>query len=102
LRYRCRSRSPHGACQWPTAHAAGPLPQGGTFVRGQGAISSGTTSLTIDQSSSRGVINWHSFSIGNGNTVAFNNGAGATLNRITGNWPARSALVGRLLSCSVT
>src|ERR1700674_1516456 len=58
----------------PMAHAAGPLPQGGTFVRGQGAMSSGATSLTIEQSSSRGVIDWHSFSIGNGNTVAFNNG----------------------------
>ncbi|WOD20869.1 filamentous hemagglutinin N-terminal domain-containing protein [Paraburkholderia kirstenboschensis] len=66
------------------ARAAGPLPQGGAFVRGQGAMSSGTTSLTIDQSSSRGVIDWHSFSIGNGNTVAFNNGSGATLNRVTG------------------
>ncbi|SDR49090.1 hypothetical protein [Paraburkholderia tuberum] len=64
----------------PMAHAAGPLPQGGAFVRGQGAMTSGTTSLTIDQSSSRGVIDWHSFSIGNGNTVAFNNGSGATLN----------------------
>lgn len=78
----------------PMAHAAGPLPQGGTFVRGQGAISSGTTSLTIVQSSSRGVIDWHSFSIGDGNTVAFNNGAGATLNRITGGDP--SSILGKL------
>ncbi len=68
----------------PMAQAAGPLPQGGAFVRGQGAINSGTSSLTIDQSSSRGVIDWHSFSIGNGKTVAFNNGSGATLNRVTG------------------
>ncbi|WP_121323822.1 filamentous hemagglutinin N-terminal domain-containing protein [Paraburkholderia sp. RAU2J] len=76
------------------AHAAGPLPQGGTFVRGQGAMTSGTTSLTIDQSSSRGVIDWHSFSIGNGNTVAFNNGSGATLNRVTGGDP--SSILGKL------
>ncbi|WP_175166402.1 filamentous hemagglutinin N-terminal domain-containing protein [Paraburkholderia fynbosensis] len=76
------------------AHAAGPLPQGGAFVRGQGAISSGTTSLTIDQSSTRGVIDWHSFSIGNGNTVAFNNGSGATLNRVTGGDP--SSILGKL------
>ncbi|MGF6936512.1 filamentous hemagglutinin family protein [Paraburkholderia sp. UCT70] len=78
----------------PMAHAAGPLPQGGAFVRGQGAMTSGTTSLTIDQSSSRGVIDWHSFSIGNGNTVAFNNGSGATLNRVTGGDP--SSILGKL------
>jgi filamentous hemagglutinin family protein len=78
----------------PMARAAGPLPQGGAFIRGQGAISSGTSSLTIDQSSSRGVIDWHSFSIGSGNTVAFHNGAGATLNRITGGDP--SWILGKL------
>lgn len=78
----------------PMAHAAGPLPQGGAFVRGQGAISSGTASLTIDQSSSRGVIDWHTFSIGNGNTVAFNNGSSATLNRVTGGNP--SSILGKL------
>ncbi|WP_236597678.1 filamentous hemagglutinin N-terminal domain-containing protein [Paraburkholderia kirstenboschensis] len=76
------------------AQAAGPLPQGGAFVRGQGAMTSGTTSLTIDQSSSRGVIDWHSFSIGNGNNVAFNNGSGATLNRVTGGDP--SSILGKL------
>ncbi|WP_201703839.1 filamentous hemagglutinin N-terminal domain-containing protein [Paraburkholderia kirstenboschensis] len=76
------------------AQAAGPLPQGGAFVRGQGAMTSGTTSLTIDQSSSRGVIDWHSFSIGHGNTVAFNNGSGATLNRVTGSDP--SSILGKL------
>ncbi|WP_343219838.1 filamentous hemagglutinin N-terminal domain-containing protein [Paraburkholderia tuberum] len=57
-------------------------------------ISSGTHSLTIDQTSSRGVIDWHSFSIGNGNTVAFNNGSGATLNRVTGGDP--SSILGKL------
>ncbi|MDH6147062.1 filamentous hemagglutinin family protein [Paraburkholderia sp. WSM4179] len=82
------------ACCVPMAHAAGPLPQGGAFVRGQGVISSGTHSLTIDQTSSRGVIDWHSFSIGNGNTVAFNNGSGATLNRVTGGDP--SSILGKL------
>ncbi|WP_184143651.1 two-partner secretion domain-containing protein [Paraburkholderia atlantica] len=76
------------------AHAAGPLPQDGAFVRGQGTMTSATTSLTIDQSSSRGVIDWHSFSIGNGNTVAFNNGSGATLNRVTGGDP--SSILGKL------
>jgi filamentous hemagglutinin family protein len=63
---------------------AGPLPTGGSFVAGHGSISTNGTSLTINQSSARGVIDWNSFSIGNGNSVTFHNGAGATLNRVTG------------------
>uniref|UniRef100_UPI00046EDDF6 two-partner secretion domain-containing protein n=1 Tax=Acetobacter okinawensis TaxID=1076594 RepID=UPI00046EDDF6 len=39
---------------------------------------------TITQSSARGVINWQGFSIGAGGAVQFNNGSGATLNRVTG------------------
>jgi filamentous hemagglutinin family protein len=78
----------------PVAHAAGPLPQNGSFVQGQGAISGGPGSLTINQSSSRGVIDWHSFSIGTGNTVTFDNGSGTTLNRVTGGSP--SAILGNL------
>ena len=42
-------------------------------------------SLTVSQSSQRAIINWGSFSIGAGGTVLFNNGQGATLNRVTGN-----------------
>ncbi len=40
--------------------------------------------MTINQSSTHGIIDWHSFSIGSGNLVQFNNGSGATLNRVTG------------------
>ena len=76
------------------AYAAGPLPQGGAFVQGQGSMTRSATALTIQQSSPRGVIDWHSFSIGNGNTVAFNNGSGATLNRVTGGDP--SSILGTL------
>src|SRR5258708_209992 len=87
-----------GLTPWcvPVAHAAGPLPQGGTLVRGQGTISAGNGALTIHQTSpsGRGVIDWHSFSIGNGNTVTFNNGSGATLNRVTGGDP--SSILGTL------
>ena len=46
------------------------------------------TSLTISQSSRTGIVNWSSFSIGQGNQVQFNNGSGATLNRVTGNVPS--------------
>ncbi|WP_408240983.1 two-partner secretion domain-containing protein [Paraburkholderia sediminicola] len=44
--------------------------------------------------SSRGAIDWNSFSIGNGNRVRFDNGTGATLNRVTGGNP--SAILGTL------
>lgn len=70
------------------AHAAGPLPRGGQFVAGTGSINGNGTSLTINQASRRGVIDWTSFSIGNGNRVTFKNGDGATLNRVTGGDPS--------------
>ncbi|MDG0022935.1 filamentous hemagglutinin N-terminal domain-containing protein [Trinickia sp. Y13] len=65
------------------AHA-GALPGGGSFVAGAGSIASANGSLTINQTTNRGVIDWNSFSIGSGNHVVFNNGSGATLNRVTG------------------
>ena len=66
------------------AMAAPALPSAGQFVAGHGAISKGSQALTITQSSPTGIINWQSFSIGAGNSVFFNNGAGSTLNRVTG------------------
>ncbi|MDR5856383.1 filamentous hemagglutinin N-terminal domain-containing protein [Caballeronia sp. LZ062] len=66
------------------AHAASPLPSGGQFATGSGSITGGGRSLVIDQTSPRGVIDWKSFSIGSGRQVTFNNGNGATLNRVTG------------------
>ncbi|SAK91973.1 filamentous hemagglutinin-like protein [Caballeronia catudaia] len=76
------------------AQAAPPLPKGGQFIAGGGSISGGEQALTINQSTSRGVIDWCSFSIGNGRTVTFNNGSGATLNRVTGGDP--SVILGSL------
>ncbi len=64
--------------------AAGALPSGGHFVAGQGAINSATNGLVVNQTSSHAIVNWQNFSIGQGNTVQFNNGTGATLNRVTG------------------
>jgi filamentous hemagglutinin family protein len=69
-------------------HASGPLPQGGQFVAGTGSMNGNATSLTIHQTSNRGVIDWTSFSIGNGDHVSIINGTGATLNRVTGANPA--------------
>ncbi|HZZ10057.1 MAG TPA: filamentous hemagglutinin N-terminal domain-containing protein [Paraburkholderia sp.] len=76
------------------AQAAGLLPAGGHFVNGNGSISGSGTTLTINQTSSRGVVDWNSFSIGGNNRVAFANGNGATLNRVTGGSP--SAILGTL------
>jgi filamentous hemagglutinin family protein len=65
------------------------LPTGGTVVSGKVTIgSTAPTSLTVTQSSSTGIVNWSSFSVGQGNQVQFNNGSGATLNRVTGNVPS--------------
>jgi filamentous hemagglutinin family protein len=66
------------------ALAAGPLPQGGQFVAGAGSIVTGSNTVNITQNTPRAVIDWRSFSIGNGNTVNVNNGTGATLSRVTG------------------
>jgi filamentous hemagglutinin family protein len=71
------------------------LPTGGQVKAGSaviGAPSGGA--LTINQSSSRAIIDWSSFSIGQAGRVQFDNGTGATLNRVTGN--AGSAIDGLL------
>jgi filamentous hemagglutinin family protein len=76
-------------------HAAGALPQGGAYVAGAGTIASQGNGLVITQpGSTRGVIEWNSFSVGRNNSVTFDNGSGATLNRVTGGSP--SAILGRL------
>ncbi|MFM0694273.1 filamentous hemagglutinin family protein [Paraburkholderia sp. GV068] len=77
------------------ALAGGVLPQGGHYTAGAGTIASQGAALVVTQpGSTRGVIDWNSFSIGKGNTVTFDNDGGATLNRVTGSSP--SALLGNL------
>ena len=68
----------------PSAALPQALPTGGHYVAGQGAIAAQGSSMTINQSTLRGIINWQGFSIGAANAVRFNNGSGATLNRVTG------------------
>ncbi|WP_106639819.1 MBG domain-containing protein [Allosphingosinicella vermicomposti] len=61
------------------------LPSGGNVVSGD--ISIGTPSggvLNIEQFSNKGIIEWQTFSIGENEKVHFNNGSGATLNRVKG------------------
>ena len=74
------------ALSTPVLAAGGPaLPTGGKVAAGSaviGAASGGA--LTVSQSSGKAIIDWGSFSIGQGGKVAFNNGSGATLNRVTG------------------
>ena len=70
------------------------LPQGGGFTAGGGSIVTNGSTMTVTQQGSRGIVAWNSFSIGQGGTVAFDNGAGATLNRVTGGDP--SSIMGRL------
>ncbi|MGN8554347.1 UNVERIFIED_CONTAM: filamentous hemagglutinin N-terminal domain-containing protein, partial [Microbacterium sp. SLM126] len=67
------------------------LPTQGNVVAGQATISqpNGST-MTINQGSQRAVIDWNSFSIGQGNTVQFNqpNAQAQALNRVTGGLPS--------------
>ncbi|MFL9935727.1 filamentous hemagglutinin N-terminal domain-containing protein, partial [Paraburkholderia sp. RL18-103-BIB-C] len=78
-----------------TAIAGGVLPHAGRYAAGAGTIAGQGDALIITQpGSTRGVIDWNSFSIGKGNTVTFDNGSGATLNRVTAGAP--SAILGSL------
>jgi filamentous hemagglutinin family protein len=66
------------------AASAGALPGTGHYVSGKGEIGKAGRSLAVKQSSTTGIIDWNNFSIGKHEGVTFDNGAGATLNRITG------------------
>ncbi len=68
-----------------TAIADDALPSGGQFTTGNGVISANGPRMDIRQTSETGVVNWNGFSVGSGNQVHFDNGNGATLNRVTGN-----------------
>lgn len=73
------------------------LPTGGTVVGGSATITqTGNSQLTVNQSTDRGVIDWRSFSIGQGNRVDFiqPGRASVTLNRVTG--PDPSIIAGAL------
>jgi filamentous hemagglutinin family protein len=68
-----------------SALAAPALPTGGRVQAGVALIGAPAGgSLTVNQSSARAIIDWASFSIGSAGTVRFDNGSGATLNRVTG------------------
>ena len=62
------------------------LPSGANFQAGIGKINYHNSSVYIRQSSSRAVIDWQSFNVGQGGSVHFiqPNQTAATLNRVTG------------------
>ncbi len=69
-----------------TAWAGGPLPAGGSVVSGNATISTTGSAVTVTQTTARGIVDWQSFSVGQGNTVTFvqPTAQSATLNRVTG------------------
>ncbi|HEY2009260.1 MAG TPA: filamentous hemagglutinin N-terminal domain-containing protein, partial [Rhizomicrobium sp.] len=66
--------------------AAKAQPSGGSVVAGSAQISSSGATTLINQSTSKAIINWQSFSVAPGSTVQFNqpSASAVTLNRVTG------------------
>src|SRR5471030_552178 len=61
-------------------------PVGASVVAGQVQVSSSGATTTINQATSKAIINWQDFSVGQGSSVQFNqpNSSAITLNRVTG------------------
>ncbi|MEY4966136.1 MAG: hypothetical protein RL274_1719 [Pseudomonadota bacterium] len=61
-------------------------PVGGSVVSGQAQISASGATTFIDQATSKAIINWQNFSVGQGAAVQFNqpSSSAITLNRVTG------------------
>ncbi|WP_178130261.1 filamentous hemagglutinin N-terminal domain-containing protein [Reyranella sp. CPCC 100927] len=79
-----------------TSPAVAQLPTGGTVVGGSATITTGTNQVVVNQTTNRGVIDWRSFSIGQGTRVDFQQpgASSVTLNRVTG--PDPSVIAGQL------
>lgn len=67
-----------------TQAAPANLPQSPDIRHGDISITTHQKNMDVDQSTHYGIIDWQSFSIGNNHSVHFDNGVGATLNRVTG------------------
>jgi len=63
------------------------LPSGAQVQAGDVAITGTGSGLLISQGTATGIVGWNDFSVGAGRTVHFDNGTGATLNRVTGALP---------------
>jgi len=67
------------------AAARSAMPSGGRVVSGSAVVTvGGPKALVVNQNSRRAILDWEGFSIGSDAKVHFNNGSGATLNRVTG------------------
>ncbi|HIV71239.1 MAG TPA: filamentous hemagglutinin N-terminal domain-containing protein [Candidatus Aquabacterium excrementipullorum] len=68
------------------AWASDTLPTGGNVVAGSGSIQQSGNTLTVQQGSNKLIIDWNSFSIGQGNTVTFvqPSASAVALNRVLG------------------
>ena len=79
------------------APAPNQLPTGGQVRAGQASLASRGSTLSVNQASTRAVIDWQSFNLGSQATVIFNQAAGrnaATLNRVLSGAP--SEILGRI------
>lgn len=65
------------------------LPTQPSVAHGDISITTAGRQMTVKQTGRYGIVNWGSFSIGAGSGVHFNNGSGATLNRVTGLAPSQ-------------
>ncbi len=83
-------------CLWPVSVLAdGPLPTDPDVISGYITISTpSATQMLLMQAGAYGIVDWGSFSIDQGFGVQFQNGAGATLNRVTGS--DLSSIMGQL------
>ena len=77
------------------SHAQSILPTNGVVTSGAASIRQSGADLSVVQTSPRAIVNWGSFSIGQGNGVTFDqpSASSAILNRVTGS--ARSTIAGR-------
>ncbi len=77
-----------------TSAAAHALPQGAQLVGGAASIVQDASRVTVQQSTQRAVINWHSFDIAAGEQVIFQqpSSSSVTLNRVTGGMGASQIL----------
>lgn len=71
---------------FPGMALAADLPTGGQIVGGQGSISTSGNQMTIHQQTQNMATNWHSFDVGQNNTVQFvqPDSSSVALNRVTG------------------
>jgi filamentous hemagglutinin family protein len=92
----CASTILAGLLTLACAAGAHALPMGGQVAAGGASMTAGPGNLTVNQSTSSAVINWQSFSIGQGEAVAFvqPNSQSVALNRVLGADP--SSILGSL------